>query len=457
MNAATPMAEMTEDPRWLHASTARWFAGKGRRGIPASITSLDWFGSPAEGEPAVRSEILTVDYPDGTQEYYQLLLSYRTEPYQPAVLGRAAEPRLGWVHDATHDPEALEVVLDALRADGRQGDPGAADKNWSAHLVRSDMLAGSLPARPFSGEQSNSSCFLGHTALVKFFRRLEPGRNIDIEMHEALGRLGVSDVDELYGWADAALPIPAESPGTSRRADLLMLSEQLHVQDEGWPLAIAAAEKGEDFTAQASALGEALARVHTALAQTLPTGELDCDAVAVTMTARLDQAIVQVPALGPCREQIAELFNALRGRRLPAQRVHGDFHLGQTLFTTSGWKIIDLEGEPMKSFAERATLDSVWRDVAGMVRSFGYVAATGNAGSAWAHDCIQAFESGYCGIAMTTPDTDTLTAYVVDKAVYEVVYETSNRPDWVHIPMDALMEIIGSGISARTGRPDNGA
>ncbi|MBX1705775.1 phosphotransferase, partial [Campylobacter jejuni] len=67
------------------------------------------------------------------------------------------------------------------------------------------------------------------------------------------------------------------------------------------------------------------------------------------------------------RGTLTARFEKLRGRHLAAQRIHGDFHLGQTLLTPGGWRIIDFEGEPLKPLAERRLPDSRWRDVAGMM------------------------------------------------------------------------------------------
>ena len=132
--------------------------------------------------------------------------------------------------------------------------------------------------------------------------------------------------------------------------------------------------------------------------------------------------------------------------------MHGDFHLGQTLHTPSGWKIIDFEGEPAKNLAERVAPDSVWRDVAGMMRSFDYAAASvpGDAAGAWRDGCRAAFLDGYTdGRGLGADDAGLLAAYEADKAVYEVVYEVRNRPDWVGIPLGAVATLAG-----RPARPD---
>ena len=116
--------------------------------------------------------------------------------------------------------------------------------------------------------------------------------------------------------------------------------------------------------------------------------------------------------------------------------MHGDFHLGQTLHTPEGWKIIDFEGEPAKSMAERLAPDSAWRDVAGMLRSFDYAAASvpGPDSATWLAECRRAFLHGYAGGDLSEADSAIVRAYEADKAIYEVVYEVRNRPDWVGDP-----------------------
>ena len=168
--------------------------------------------------------------------------------------------------------------------------------------------------------------------------------------------------------------------------------------------------------------------------QTLGTAELDGGQIADDMVRRLDAAVAAAPALEPHRDLLAARFEKLRGRRLAAQRVHGDFHLGQTLLTPDGWRIIDFEGEPLKTLAERRLPDSRWRDVAGMVRSLSYATSahaepTAPETLAWAQRARDAF-------------LDVLAAYEADKAGYETVYETLNRPAWVDIPLSAIRAMV---------------
>lgn len=425
---------------------ARWFAGKGRDGQLGGLEQPDWIVAPGGDGPAVRAEYVTVVYPDGSHEYYQLLVSYRREPLESCLIGPALEEELGFAHDAPRDPEAMRAVLASVLAGSRN--PEA----WEAVLVDGTRLSADLEPRVFGGEQSNTNVLLGDVALVKVFRKLEPGPNLDIQMHDALGRAHVGSAARLYGWVSGTItPFSDEAWADGQdqpdgeRVDLMMVSELLQDAQDGWELACREAADGQAFTDHAAALGTALAEVHHALGEVFGTQSTDGSGLAATMRDRLDAALQAAPCLQPHRDGLVAAFGALDEASLQAQRVHGDFHLGQTLFTPDGWKIIDFEGEPMKTFAERQRPDSVLRDVAGMLRSFGYVTSvfdepTGEAARSWLNGVRQAFLDAYRQGAGVV-DERALAAYEADKAVYEVVYETRNRPTWVEIPMSAIEAI----------------
>ncbi|GMA88683.1 hypothetical protein GCM10025868_39330 [Angustibacter aerolatus] len=155
---------------------------------------------------------------------------------------------------------------------------------------------------------------------------------------------------------------------------------------------------------------------------------------------------------------------------LPAlQRVHGDYHLGQVLDAgpVRGWVLLDFEGEPLRPLAERSEPDLALRDVAGMLRSFdyaaGHVVVAAPDGSAvdpaalaeqaerWSASCRDAFCRGYATVAGHDPREDAalLRALELDKALYEVVYETANRPAWLPIPLRAVDRLLGADAAAR--------
>jgi maltose alpha-D-glucosyltransferase/alpha-amylase len=148
-------------------------------------------------------------------------------------------------------------------------------------------------------------------------------------------------------------------------------------------------------------------------------------------------------------------------------RVHGDYHLGQTLRTTSGdFVILDFEGEPQRPIAERRAKTSPLKDVAGMLRSFGYARGAAERDAfargddreslradlvAWERSARRAFLASYVvtsrrGGARYLPSSDddlrqAVAAWELDKALYEVNYELNNRPDWLALPLSAVIKL----------------
>lgn len=427
-----------DEPLLDHLTSARWFGGKGRDVRLIGVSPLPWLRPPGAW-PAVRCEIAEVGYP-GTDdhEFYQLLISYRPAAEQTApVITSASDPDHGELAgvDGTADPAAHAALLQALldsHPDAIEG-PGI-----SAHLIEAGALHAGLPSKVFGGEQSNTSVMYAHVAMLKLFRRLEVGRNLDVETHDVLTRAGNTDVARLYGWLEGAWQ--GADPAMAYGADLAMVVEQLTGARDGWEFALAELRADRDFTEQARELGRALAQIHRTLRAHFPTDTVDGDQLADQMAQRLDQAAQVVPDLVGHQPGLLATFDTLRGRRIPVQRVHGDFHLGQTLHTPDGWKIIDFEGEPAKTLAERSRPDSVWRDVAGALRSFDYAAAhrRDEVGVQWAVACRESFLAGY-GAELADHETSAmLRGYEADKAIYEVVYEARNRPDWLDIPLAAI-------------------
>jgi maltokinase len=293
-----------------------------------------------------------------------------------------------------------------------------------------------LTPRELGVEQSNTSLVYGQSYICKVFRQLTPGISPDLELTRAL--TGHGQVPELYGWLEMDLDGVPTTLG--------MLSEFLSTGTDGWKLAVRDAAEGGDFSAQARELGEATARVHRDLAAVFGVTDLPASAVrslAMDMKARLETACAQVPDLLPYQRKIDEAYDDLADHGgLAAQRVHGDFHLGQVMHTEQGWKILDFEGEPSKSLQERRAPAHPLRDVAGMLRSFEYAAhyRPGPEARTWARRSREAFVDGYASAGGPDPATHPvpMRAFEFDKAVYEVVYEARNRPDWIHIPLTSF-------------------
>ena len=177
---------------------------------------------------------------------------------------------------------------------------------------------------------------------------------------------------------------------------------------DAWRVALVAAEAGIGFDTEAAALGTATADVHARLATvmpTTPTAPADIAATINQMRERLALAIAEVPAVAQFEAPVLAVLERAASAAWPAQqRIHGDFHLGQVLAVPDGsWAIVDFEGEPMRPMHQRRVLDNPLRDVAGMLRSFDYVAGTleaadprtREAARAWADSARAAFLDAY--------------------------------------------------------------
>ncbi|MGW4443004.1 maltokinase N-terminal cap-like domain-containing protein [Streptomyces sp. NPDC004682] len=423
----------------------RWFAGKGRAVTGFTLVAATEL-LPPEGRLGLYHLLLRVHQsaapgaPPQPDDCYQLLIGVREAlppRLAPALIGHVASGPLAGrtVYEALHDPRPAEVLLEALRTRARVG--ALAFERAEGQEIRD-----SLVARLLTSEQSNSSVVYGDTFILKLLRRVTPGVNPDLELPLALAREGCPRVPAPVAWLHTELD--------AEPYVLAVLQPYVSGAADGWELALRELAKGEDFAAEARALGRATAEVHTALARALPTvtlGQAQLRQLVDGMTERLTAAVRAVPALRPYEPGLRSAYAALadlaaEGRTWTAQRVHGDLHLGQCLRSPSGaWSLIDFEGEPSRPLAERRLPQPVVRDVAGMLRSFDYAAhsATPSAPD-WAHTCRSAYCSGYAEVAGGDPRTDPvlLRAYETDKAVYEVVYEARHRPEWLPVPLSAV-------------------
>jgi maltokinase len=421
----------------------RWFGGGGRTLRRVDVLSLaQAFDRLDTGGPRGLLAVVAVRFTDGEDvEHYHVPLSVRWSAVDdPDVLARFG----GYaVRDGTADPEMTSALFDVIAGNH------AANGLRSRTEPRSGLKPGlGLVGRALGAEQSNTSVVLGERYILKLFRRLSPGLNPDLEVHRALGRAGSKHIAPVLG------AIEGELCGAT--TTLGVLHPYLGDAAEGWDLATrrvrALLDGGDgDFTAEARMLGGAVARVHRQLAIAFGVARLDSAALGLLsrkMLTRLEDAVRAAPVLSAEAPRVREAFAAVAGLSPDqrVQRVHGDLHLGQVLRTADRWLLIDFEGEPSAPLAQRKACHSPMRDVAGMLRSFDYAAghATGAAGDgaarAWVADCRAAFLDGYAeasGVDFTA-HAALLTAYELDKAVYEVVYETRNRPDWVGIPLRAL-------------------
>ena len=459
----------------------RWFAAKGRR--PSLRRLGAWRLDDPEGEVGVET-LIVADEGGPETVVYQVPLTYRGEPLgsaDHALVGTLDHSVLGrrWVYDAPHDPVYAAQLLELLqgRVSARSSSVSDADEpavrgvpqgSWGTEVhVRA--------SRVLSGEQSNTSVILDgdlpdghHTPLiVKVFRMLSPGENPDVVLQGALVDAGSSRVPSVVGAVAGAWPHPGVDGDQPAHGHLAFCQEFLPGVEDAWRVALRAAEEGTDFAGPARDLGQATAEVHHTLAATLgtePTSHEQAEAIVAGMRLRFDAAVDAAPRLAEVRAQVEAVHRAAgEARWPPLQRIHGDYHLGQVLHSAErGWVLLDFEGEPLRPLSERSLPDQWVRDVAGMLRSFDYVGGTleqvrGTSARAWVASAQEAFLDGYAAHAGDDPRRlgALLAAFELDKAMYEVVYEARNRPDWVGIPLRAVHRLTTPFSPAATTQGDS--
>ncbi|MDT0201034.1 maltokinase N-terminal cap-like domain-containing protein [Nocardioides sp. AE5] len=450
---------------FLH--TADWFVGAEQDFTVADVRRVGALPLPEEG-PAVVVDLVTVTFPDGTSDRYQVLVSLRPsedERLAAALIGVWEDPDHGRSHayDAIADPEAMAQVIAAFAQAALAGDPAPG---LGFHRIGEGAVNTAARARAFTGKQSNSLVAFGDESMFKLFRRVEAGPNPDVELPRALTAAGSGDVAAMIGWLDTV-----DEP-TGQVLHLAVLQEFLDDSAGGWDLATAAvrtlcaeastddvpptpgASTDVDFSAEAPLLGAALLRVHGLLADAFTTDVLSGTEAAnlcSRMQQRLLDALGVVPELAGHRDGLSAIFERVRtldGVRV--QRVHGDLHLGQALRTGEGWRFIDFEGEPELSLADRLRPDSVWADVASMVRSLDYAAnvvarvfpGAEDVADAWARDAAEGFLAAYAPEGLSHHREILLDAYLAERAVIECVHEATHRPTWLPIPLRGIERLV---------------
>jgi maltokinase len=413
----------------------RWFGAKDfviEEVVPHKVDIMreEWPG-------LIRSQ-MDVLLEGGQKDRYQVLVGLRPEHDSAleridreaviALFNTQAGPAYGY--DAVEDPElGIELFMN-LRP---EADPP-------------------LRVEPIRGEQSNSSLVYDSQFILKVFRRLSEDPNLDLEVTEALARVGFRHIAApLAVWREEGI-------------DLAMLQPFLAGVD-GWALAMTSlndlygrggdpSESGGDFAPEAQLLGMTIAELHVALAEAFGTWPADPSGWARAMEGQLTR--ISHPDLDKARSE--EVFHRLKEVEDPGPsiRVHGDLHLAQAMRTEWGWHVLDFEGEPARPKEERRQPTSPLKDVAGILRSLHYAAWSAMERSedkspelarAWEQRNRQAFLNGYREVAQRAggilPGSEEsfeliLKAFELDRGIYEVGYEMANRPSWVGVPLAAI-------------------
>ena len=436
----------------------RWYASKSR-----SVSGVEVVEGITVGEdPLLYLALVQTRFATGTHELYQLPLALAPTGAQSSP-PQAIASTDGWTaYDALDEPDRLVQLI--LRMDD-EDEIEAAEGRFAFHLADGPSgLSTGASARPMGVEQSNSSLVVGSELALKIFRKLEPGINPELEMLRFLTSHDFRNIAPLRGWYDY--------DGHALAATLGVAQQFLSDATGGWELALEQIETApESFLERLDSLGAVTAQMHTVLASdagdsAFAPEEPSQESMSL-LTATIDEDIERIFLRLPDDERMAPI--AGRGQdvreRLQARaqigvsgrviRTHGDYHLGQTLYTPEGWVIIDFEGEPARALPERRQKRSPLRDVASMLRSFAYVSSAveilkgGEAPPEFEQHARERFLERY--FAEVDPTLlpageaairNLLSIFELEKAIYELKYELDNRPDWISIPVAGIRRLL---------------
>lgn len=438
----TPV-DLTRLPEFLKQQ--RWFSGKAWPIKSVSVVdhvTLDFGPCPFS------LAIVEVLYELGKSERYLL-------PVKPSAEG---------VKDALEDVECLRSLFTLIR---EQREVSSASGRIRGEWLPTEEGRLSLPepiaVRRLMVEQSNTSIVFGEKVILKIIRKLEAGVNPEHEMGRFLAtRTSFRAMPTLLG----ALILEGASGGT-----LGLVHRFVPDAVDGWKYTLDRFRKAgpldASFLEETKEMGRRLGELHKALASDAsdavfapePVLQEDLQRWSASIMGELGVTLADAGRLHVDlerqRERLLEHARRLAHVAPSGQkiRIHGDLHLGQVLRSENQWLLFDFEGEPSRTFTQRREKYSPLRDVAGMLRSFDYAEATvlleGNPPAPRMAPSRDAFLAGYReatqGAAFLPADDATfwvmLRAFELEKLLYEVRYELANRPDWVRIPVQALLRM----------------
>ena len=457
------------------------------------------------------------------------------------VLARIREPgdgagsdREALLVDALFDPGFADALLEAFSRRRRWKTANGEIVASRTRALRSQCSAGSLTPVPLKGEQSNSSVVYGDRWIAKLVRRPEPGVNPDAEIGRFLTEQAKFRSVPTFAGSIELHPSGGEpttlallhgfvrNHGDAWRYTLdalgryfeRMLGKRAELAQLPVPEGSLLAQAGTDPSAEvreaigtylpsAELLGTRTGELHLALASDAEDPSFAPEPFSMltqrssyqsrhTLVERTLELLrgkvssLPPPARDAARKVLASetairakmrsfLSGKIDGQRI---RIHGDYHLGQVLFTGKDFVVIDFEGEPARVLSTRRLKRSPMVDVAGMLRSFDYAAnavltghtesarirpedreALGPWGHFWTRWVSATFLRSYLETALRgsfLPRDPAQLAVLIEvdlleKAIYEIAYELQNRPDWVGVPLAGLLEVLAHGGSGPEG------
>lgn len=498
----------------------RWYQSKAR--VLEDVSIVDVI---SVGDEAIALTLLETHYADGGRQTYTLPLAFAVAENPPGTIARLCAQdggEVGVLYDAVHSARFRTLLIEAMqhqtRWSGQRGAVQAMTTRAMAELFSPEVAGQS---QVMGREQSNTSIRYGQKLILKLVRHLEPGLNPELEIGRFLTEYtDIRHIPLLAGYME--YDFPGSAAGT-----LAVLQSFVENQGDAWEYTLGWLARfyqqkvesnqsapqsaaslvtlaGEPFPPQvedelggyltsARRLGQRTAELHLALASAPDDARFRPEAFdmgdqqtlyesAIALTRRNYRQVQDrlgdlppqvVDSARAALEQQAVVETALESlRRRPLGgmkiRVHGDYHLGQVLYTGDDFVIVDFEGEPARPVAERDQKSSPLRDVAGLLRSFDYASYSALPGFGvtinlpesalttlepwaryWRLWTSVAYLQAYLDtigrtdlLPQATEDLETLlNVQLLEKAVYELGYEVNNRPAWLKVPAQAILRL----------------
>ena len=503
-------------PNYIQA--CRWFGSKARTFRHLRVIEQLPISNDSNG---AQLWFVEMHYLDGPTETYAIPITIASgdvarsvsQTASHAVIARFADSDGAILFDAIWDPVFRAQLFDSIVQRQRVKGQGTELIGLTSQRLSSDHAEISDKSYVLGAEQSNSSMLFDNKFFLKLYRKLEDGVNPDVELTRFLTEhtnfenvpAFVGALEYRRGKAEPAVvcllqrAVPNEGNVWTLSVDAIgryyerVLERKADLQKETAPTGAVLDELlGGVYAEKAKLLGQRTGELHLALGSRSdhaafapePFNAMAQRSVYQTMRASLRRAFTllekKLPDLpASFRDEAKEVLAAeqeilAREKRLLDRhtnaakiRIHGDYHLGQLLYTGKDFVILDFEGEPARPLSDRKLKRSALRDVAGMMRSLQYAAYSAlwqpsmrredvpfleRWADFWYRHMSSAFLESYLAttagaIFIPTHSEDLqimLEAYLLDKAVYEIGYELNNRPTWVVIPIRGVKDILGS-------------
>lgn len=508
--------------------TKRWFNRKSKKLKKAEITEIFSIESPKKSFILL---VKTINLQEEEEIYFLPITFINEEKFAalqkefPAAVLVHLPKQQGYLIDACYDPEFSNALIHGIERGAKlKGQHGVLiSKHTAKFRLHYNQEAINHP-KPLSGEQSNTSIAFGKNLILKCYRRCQSGAHPDLEMAQFLTEKShFSHIPDLAGFLEY-------HDNQGNRTSLGLLQQYCPHQSDAWQYTLNTVQhflkdrlttknspkiqslslptldhffKAEtiptpvqtligDYGPTARLLGERTAQMHISLASSSTNPDFSPEPFTTlyqrtlyqSIRGNLGRTLTQLrkilPALSPALQQEAQTIlqsssaietciQQIMQRKINAARirVHGDFHLGQALFTGKDFIILDFEGEPDRPLSERRIKRSPLRDIAGMLRSFDYAAQTTLLGEPGAKHKVEIktlqpwttfwrlwastyFLQGYFSTITTQkflPEDTTdlnmlLQIHLIEKALYEIQYELNHRPHWLPIPCRGLLALL---------------